>query len=198
MAARLVVRVPVRLRSRDERMIVGHTSSGGGLRADAVCVAARAGDRTGSASRLQGRVQMGDVLGRLHRPASQSADADHARQRQPSRRPMDLPGQSSGPAAGVAAHLRRRHLYDRPQRLGLGHRRAHRPSDLALSAHAAKRRPVLRQHQSRLRDARRSPVQGHARRAHRRAQHEDRRDSVGHADGRLSPGLQRDRRAASS
>ena len=156
-----------------------------------------AGHRAGSARRPEEPDALAHLLRRLRQSPPQPAHADHAGERASPDRAVAVPDRHARQVRGGAARLGRRHLRHRPARHRLGDRRADRPADLALPPRPA-RRPhrLLRARQSRIRRARRSPVQDDARRARRRDQPEDRRARVGHRDGELPERLQRDDRAA--
>ena len=97
-----------------------------------------------------------------------------------------------------AARARRRAVRDGLERLRLGHRCAHGPAVLGVSAHAAGRSHVRRQRarEPRLRHPRRAAVHGHAGRALARARSALRRRAVGRRARGLSHRLRRDAGAA--
>ena len=135
------------------------------------------GDRRRPAGR---RIALADLRRRLHQPAPQPADADHARERQPPRAAVDVPDRHARQLRDDVAPARQHPLRHRPAERRLGARRADRPADLALPPRAAERpHRVLRPGQPRLRRARRQAVHDDARRAPARARHEDRRGRLG-------------------
>ena len=97
-----------------------------------------------------------------------------------------------------AARARRRAVRDGRERLRVGHRCAHGPAVLGVSAHVAERSHVRRQRarEPRLRHPRRAAVHGDAGRALARARSALRRRALGRRARRLSHRLRGDARAA--
>ena len=148
--------------------------------------------RAGSARRAEEPGALAHVLGRLHRPAPQPADADDAAERRRARAAVDVPDRRPGfPGRGFEATplVVDGVLYvTGQQQPGLGDRRADGPADLALSTHAAANftasvccGPVNRGFAvlgDRL-------LHGHARRAPRGARPQDRQRRLGRRGRRL-------------
>ncbi len=136
----------------------------------------------------------GDYTG----PAPQPAHADHAGQRRPTHRAMDLPNRRARQVRSDAHRHRRHALCHRRRQQRLGDRRQNRPPALALSANAAAAGPagVLRPRESRLCRAWRSALHVHARCPPRVARSSHRQGHLGYRDRRLHPGVREHRRPA--
>ena len=138
-----------------------------------------------------------DPFRRLHGSAVQPADADHAGQRRTTCRAMDVSNQRRQQVRGHADRPRRRVVCRRPAQSRVGHRRAKRAPDLALPASASTRtESVLRDGEPRVCRLWRPPVHGDARRASRRARHENREGDLRHRDGSRQGRVCLDRGAA--
>ncbi len=155
----------------------------------------------GPARRLQEPDTLDDVFRRLHRQASQPADADHAAERESPDAAVGVSGRHDCDRPRVrvnAARHRRRDLPDRRERQRVGDRCPHGPSVLALPPSECSG-PDGRRHlsrQSRVRGARQPVVHDDARRARHLARHEDGRRRLGFGAGGLQERLRRDARAA--
>ena len=176
-----------------------HRVGGGTADAGSRVAPARPGHHQQGSPRRSGQsVALADPLGRLHRPALQPADADHAGQRRRSSPPQwtfqtgvvnkfeATPIVIDG-VLYVTGPLN--HAWAIDARTGT--------PDLALPASAAAgTEGVLRDGEPRVCRLRRSPVHGDARRAFRRARDEDRQGDLRHRDGGGQGRVCRDRRAA--
>ena len=142
----------------------------------------------------EGSRTLADLLGRLHRAASQPAETDHAAERGRLEASMDVPDRHHDARARVRGHaaaVRRRVVRDRLEQPRVGARRAHRPAVLVVSPRPAARSDLRRAGagESRLRDARSPPVHGHARCAPARVRSIHRPHPVGHRARRLQDWL---------
>ena len=152
----LQVRVDSRTGRVDRRRRRSSPNRTPALRSSAKCLARRSPKLpeitlAGSARRSEAPVALADLLRRLHRPPAQPAEADHAGQRRPARRAVDVPGRRHGDRPRLRGHAAddgRRALHHRQQQHGVGDRRAHRPAALALPPRAAAR-PDLRRRPTR-------------------------------------------------